>query len=130
MGNRGLLRATDAIAKAAVSVIPIRFGQVFLAAPDVDTQLGTRRAFAVVPLKCSSTSGVPGSAFSVEERSRGSPSVHTLDDFRTLCAPARIVVNERIEAAKKRLSDLLLFDQELMARIRHWDVGAVRKLRT
>jgi esterase/lipase superfamily enzyme len=40
MGNRGLLRAMDAIAKAAAaSVTPIRFGQVFLAAPDVDTQL-------------------------------------------------------------------------------------------
>jgi len=39
MGNRGLLRAMDAIAKAAASATPIRFGQVFLAAPDVDTQL-------------------------------------------------------------------------------------------
>lgn len=39
MGNRGLLRAMDAIAKAAASVTPIRFGQVFLAAPDVDTQV-------------------------------------------------------------------------------------------
>jgi esterase/lipase superfamily enzyme len=39
MGNRGLLRAMDSIAKAAASVTPIRFGQVFLAAPDVDTQL-------------------------------------------------------------------------------------------
>jgi esterase/lipase superfamily enzyme len=39
MGNRGLLRAMDAIAKAAAALAPIRFGQVFLAAPDVDTQL-------------------------------------------------------------------------------------------
>jgi esterase/lipase superfamily enzyme len=39
MGNRGLLRAMDAIANAAASAAPIRFGQVFLAAPDVDAQL-------------------------------------------------------------------------------------------
>ena len=36
MGNRGLLRAMDAIAGAAASAAPVRFGQVFLAAPDVD----------------------------------------------------------------------------------------------
>lgn len=39
MGNRGLLRAMDAIANAAASAAPVRFGQVFLAAPDVDAQL-------------------------------------------------------------------------------------------
>jgi esterase/lipase superfamily enzyme len=39
MGNRGLLRAMDAIANAAASSTPVRFGQVFLAAPDVDAQL-------------------------------------------------------------------------------------------
>lgn len=39
MGNRGLLRAMDAIANAAASAAPVRFGQLFLAAPDVDAQL-------------------------------------------------------------------------------------------
>lgn len=39
MGNRGLLRAMDAIANAAASAAPVRFGQIFLAAPDVDAQL-------------------------------------------------------------------------------------------
>ncbi|MGI4748212.1 MAG: alpha/beta hydrolase [Janthinobacterium lividum] len=36
MGNRGLTRAFEAIAMMAASESPIRFGQVFLAAPDVD----------------------------------------------------------------------------------------------
>jgi esterase/lipase superfamily enzyme len=39
MGNRGLLRAMHAIASAAATGAPVRFGQIFLAAPDVDTQL-------------------------------------------------------------------------------------------
>lgn len=39
MGNRGLLRAMDAISRAAGSATPVRFGQIFLAAPDVDSQL-------------------------------------------------------------------------------------------
>ncbi|MFC4294982.1 alpha/beta hydrolase [Novosphingobium tardum] len=39
MGNRGLLRAMDAIASAAALSTPVRFGQIFLAAPDVDSQL-------------------------------------------------------------------------------------------
>ena len=38
MGNRGLLRAMDTISRAAMAT-PIRFGQIFLAAPDVDAQL-------------------------------------------------------------------------------------------
>lgn len=39
MGNRGLLRAMSAIASLAAAGSPVRFGQIFLAAPDVDTQL-------------------------------------------------------------------------------------------
>jgi esterase/lipase superfamily enzyme len=39
MGNRGLLRAMDAIANAAASQAKVSFGQLFLAAPDVDAQL-------------------------------------------------------------------------------------------
>lgn len=39
MGNRGLLRAMNAIASAAAVSAPVRFGQIFLAAPDVDAQL-------------------------------------------------------------------------------------------
>ncbi|WP_264802833.1 alpha/beta hydrolase, partial [Acetobacter fabarum] len=46
MGNRGLLRAMDAIANATASVAPVRFGQVFLAAPDVDAQLFRNLAVA------------------------------------------------------------------------------------
>lgn len=46
MGNRGLLRAMSAIANAAASGAPVRFGQIFLAAPDVDTQLFTHLASA------------------------------------------------------------------------------------
>jgi esterase/lipase superfamily enzyme len=44
MGNRGLLRAMDAIAKTAASATPVRFGQIILAAPDVDAQLFTNLA--------------------------------------------------------------------------------------
>ena len=39
MGNRALLRAMDAIARDAASASQIRFGQLILAAPDVDTDL-------------------------------------------------------------------------------------------
>ena len=39
MGNRGLLRAMNAIASATAGGTPVLFGQIFLAAPDVDTQL-------------------------------------------------------------------------------------------
>ncbi len=46
MGNRGLLRAMDAIAKLAASAAPVRFGQIILAAPDVDAQLFTNLAVA------------------------------------------------------------------------------------
>lgn len=46
MGNRGLLRAMDAIAKIAASAAPVRFGQIILAAPDVDAQLFTNLAAA------------------------------------------------------------------------------------
>lgn len=46
MGNRGLLRAMDTISRAAALATPIRFGQIFLAAPDVDAQLFDRLAVA------------------------------------------------------------------------------------
>jgi esterase/lipase superfamily enzyme len=46
MGNRGLLRAMDAIANAAATATQVRFGQVFLAAPDVDSQLFSQLATA------------------------------------------------------------------------------------
>ena len=46
MGNRGLLRAVDAISQSAQSVAPVRFGQIFLAAPDVDAQLFAQLAKA------------------------------------------------------------------------------------
>jgi esterase/lipase superfamily enzyme len=38
MGNRGLARAFEAISLAAASATSVRFGQVFLAAPDVDAE--------------------------------------------------------------------------------------------
>lgn len=46
MGNRGLLRAVNAISQSAQSVTPVRFGQIFLAAPDVDAQLFAQLATA------------------------------------------------------------------------------------
>ncbi|HEY0214427.1 MAG TPA: alpha/beta hydrolase [Paenirhodobacter sp.] len=46
MGNRGLLRAMDAIAKIVALATPVRFGQVILAAPDVDAQLFANLATA------------------------------------------------------------------------------------
>lgn len=39
MGNRGLLRAMQRIVTRAQSEAAVRFGQIFLAAPDVDAQL-------------------------------------------------------------------------------------------
>jgi esterase/lipase superfamily enzyme len=39
MGNRGLLRAIQRITAQAASTVGIRFGQVFLAAPDLDADL-------------------------------------------------------------------------------------------
>lgn len=39
MGNIGLLRAMDAIARDAATLSGVRFGQIVLAAPDVDSQL-------------------------------------------------------------------------------------------
>lgn len=55
MGNRGLLRAMDAIANAAASAAPVRFGQVFLAAPDVDAQLFQNLAVAYGSLSARTT---------------------------------------------------------------------------
>lgn len=55
MGNRGLLRAMDAIANAAASAAAVRFGQVFLAAPDVDAQLFQNLAIAYGRLSTRST---------------------------------------------------------------------------
>ncbi len=55
MGNRGLLRAMDAIASAAASAAPIRFGQVFLAAPDVDAQVFRNLAAAYGQLSTRTT---------------------------------------------------------------------------
>jgi esterase/lipase superfamily enzyme len=55
MGNRGLLRAMDAISKAAKSASPIRFGQVFLAAPDVDVELFENLAAAYKQLSVRAT---------------------------------------------------------------------------
>ena len=45
MGNRGLLRAIQRITSAASAKADVRFGQIFLAAPDVD--VGTFRKIAV-----------------------------------------------------------------------------------
>jgi esterase/lipase superfamily enzyme len=39
MGNRGLLRALQRIAANAAAASPVRFGQIFLAAPDLDRDL-------------------------------------------------------------------------------------------
>jgi len=39
MGNRGLLRAVDRIAAHASAQSKVRFGQIFLAAPDVDVEV-------------------------------------------------------------------------------------------
>jgi esterase/lipase superfamily enzyme len=38
MGNRGLLRSIQRIARQATDAAKVRFGQIFLAAPDVDSQ--------------------------------------------------------------------------------------------
>ncbi len=55
MGNRGLLRAMDAIARFAKSASPVRFGQVFLAAPDVDVDLFKNLAAAYAQLSVRAT---------------------------------------------------------------------------
>lgn len=55
MGNRGLLRAMNAISQAAASSIPVRFGQIFLAAPDVDAQLFAQLAASYGALATRST---------------------------------------------------------------------------
>ncbi|MGX9854571.1 alpha/beta hydrolase [Limimaricola variabilis] len=55
MGNRGLLRAMDAIHKTAASATPIRFGQIFLAAPDVDSILFSNLASAYAALSLRAT---------------------------------------------------------------------------
>ncbi|MFE0017899.1 alpha/beta hydrolase [Mesorhizobium sp. NPDC059054] len=55
MGNRGLLRAMDAIANAAASVLPVRFGQIILAAPDVDAQVFQNLAAAYRQLSTRAT---------------------------------------------------------------------------
>ena len=55
MGNRGLLRAMDAISRWAAKESGVRFGQVFLAAADVDTQLFQQLAPAYAQLTDRST---------------------------------------------------------------------------
>lgn len=55
MGNRGLLRAMDAITRGAAEVSNIRFGQIILAAPDVDRDVFTSLASAYVALAKRST---------------------------------------------------------------------------
>lgn len=55
MGNRGLLRAVDAISRAAASTTSVRFGQIFLAAPDVDAELFARLATAYGELAARAT---------------------------------------------------------------------------
>ena len=55
MGNRGLLRAMNAISQAASSTTSICFGQIFLAAPDVDAQLFDRLANAYATLTTRTT---------------------------------------------------------------------------
>lgn len=55
MGNQGLLRAMDAIARDAAISGRVRFGQVILAAPDVDRELFAELASAYVKLSQRST---------------------------------------------------------------------------
>ena len=55
MGNQGLLRAMDAIARDAAAVSRVRFGQIILAAPDVDRELFADLASAYVALAQRST---------------------------------------------------------------------------
>lgn len=50
MGNRALLRALDAIARAAATTAPISFGQIFIAAPDVDSRVFKNLAAAYAQL--------------------------------------------------------------------------------
>jgi len=55
MGNRGLLRAMDVIARDATTRSRMRFGQVILAAPDVDRHVFENLASAYVALAQRST---------------------------------------------------------------------------
>jgi esterase/lipase superfamily enzyme len=55
MGNQGLLRAMDAIARDAAAASRVRFGQIILAAPDVDRDLFAELASAYVTLAQRST---------------------------------------------------------------------------
>lgn len=55
MGNQGLLRAMDAIARDAALRSRVRFGQIILAAPDVDRELFASLASAYVTLAQRST---------------------------------------------------------------------------
>jgi esterase/lipase superfamily enzyme len=55
MGNRGLLRAMDTISRAAKSASRVRFGQLFLAAPDVDVDLFKHLAMAYAKLSVRAT---------------------------------------------------------------------------
>jgi esterase/lipase superfamily enzyme len=55
MGNRGLLRAMDAIARSAAAASKVRFGQIILAAPDVDRDVFRSLASAYVALSARST---------------------------------------------------------------------------
>lgn len=55
MGNRGLLRAVDKIANGAAATSGVRFGQIILAAPDVDSSLFQQLAGAYGQLSRRST---------------------------------------------------------------------------
>ena len=55
MGNQGLLRVMDAIAHDAAASARVRFGQIILAAPDVDRKVFTELASAYVRLSKRST---------------------------------------------------------------------------
>jgi esterase/lipase superfamily enzyme len=55
MGNRGLLRAVDKIAQGAAAASAVRFGQIILAAPDVDSSLFQQLAVAYGQLSQRST---------------------------------------------------------------------------
>ena len=55
MGNRALLRAMNAIVQSASASAPVQFGQIFLAAPDVDTQLFQNLAAAYTAVSARTT---------------------------------------------------------------------------
>jgi len=65
MGNRGLLRAMDRFAHAASTQVNVRFGQIILAAPDVDTNLFGSLASAYGKLSRRSTLYVSNNDFAV-----------------------------------------------------------------